>query len=219
LNLDNPENWQPQMLTGLRADPPLFVAAAGSAATGDRDLNQEDVDWVDKGQSLRPAAVLVPIVCHADGPTMLLTQRTDHLNHHAGQISFPGGRAEAEDDGPIGTALRETEEEIGLGAEFIDIQGYLDAYETGTGFHITPVVGFVRPGFSLVPDDFEVAEVFEVPLAFLLDPDNHEQHSRTWNGRKRRYFAMPYHGYYIWGATAGIIMNLYRRVYGLNQPT
>ncbi|HZD26831.1 MAG TPA: CoA pyrophosphatase [Alphaproteobacteria bacterium] len=172
------------------------------------------MDWVDANQALKPAAVLVPIV-ERDEPTVLLTKRTDHLHHHAGQISFPGGRVEEQDAGVVETALRETEEEIGLDRGFVEIAGFLDEYQTGTGFHIVPVVGFVRPGFTLQPDEFEVAEVFEVPLGFLFDPANHQQHARIWNGRERRYYAMPYRDYYIWGATAGMLMNLYRRVHGL----
>lgn len=169
--------------------------------------------------SLRPAAVLVPLVERPDGLTVLLTKRTDHLHDHAGQVSFPGGRVEAHDDDAIATALRETEEEIGLPRDFVRIAGYLDAYETGTGFHITPVVGFVRPGFRLELDSFEVAEAFEVPLAFILDEANHQRHSRVWQGRRRHYYAMPYGDKYIWGATAGMLMNLYRRLLsGLEQP-
>lgn len=199
----------------LRPTPPPVVLAAGSAVSGDHELNREYRAWVDPGVVLRPAAVLVPIVRHDGGATMLLTRRTDHLHHHAGQISFPGGRVEAGDAGPDDTALRETEEEIGLMRAHIEIIGYLDAYETGTGFHISPVVGLVKPGFRLALDEFEVAEAFEVPLAFLLDPANHQRHSRVWQGRKRSYYAMPYGEHYIWGATAGMIMNLYRRVHGL----
>lgn len=187
----------------------------GRPSTGDFDLNPFMQDWLPDAQKLKPAAVLVPIVEHADGPTVLLTQRTDHLKHHAGQVSFPGGRVEAHDTSAIDTALRETEEEIGLDRSHVEIVGYLDAYETGTGFHITPVVGFVRPGFTLELDEFEVAEAFEVPLSFLFDPANHQRHSRMHQGSERRYFAMPYNDYYIWGATAGMLMNLYRRVHGL----
>lgn len=187
----------------------------GRPSTGDFDLNPFMQDWLPDVQTLKAAAVLVPIVEHSDEPTVLLTQRTDHLKHHAGQVSFPGGRVEQQDTSAIDTALRETEEEIGLHRSHIEIAGYLDAYETGTGFHITPVVGFVRPGFDLELDEFEVAEAFEVPLSFLFDPANHQRHSRTHQGRERRYFAMPYNDYYIWGATAGMLMNLYRRVHGL----
>ncbi|WP_287463760.1 CoA pyrophosphatase [Accumulibacter sp.] len=157
-----------------------------------------------------PAAVLFPIVRRDDGPTVLLTQRTAHLKDHPGQISFPGGRCESADASPVHTALREAAEEIGLAAAHVDIAGYLPEYLTSTGFRVTPVVAMVTPPFELQVDAFEVAEVFEVPLSFLLDPANHQRHSLHYRGRLRHYYAMPYRGYFIWGATAGIIMSLYR---------
>jgi len=168
-------------------------------------------DGVDD-QPLTPAAVLFPIVLRDGGQTVLLTQRTAHLRDHAGQISFPGGRVEAEDISPSHTALRETEEEIGLPRERIEILGFLPEYCTGTGFRVTPVVALVQPPFELQPDPFEVAEVFEVPLAFLLDPANHQQHSLHYRGALRNYFAMPYGDYFIWGATAGMIRSLSERL-------
>ncbi|UCV21784.1 CoA pyrophosphatase [Ferribacterium limneticum] len=174
-------------------------------------------DGVDD-QSLIPAAVLFPIVLRDGGQTVLLTQRTAHLRDHAGQISFPGGRVEAEDLSPSHTALRETEEEIGLPRERIEILGFLPEYRTGTGFRVTPVVALVLPPFDLRPDPFEVAEVFEVPLAFLLDPANHQQHSLHYRGALRNYFAMPYGDYFIWGATAGMIRSLSERL-GLLHST
>ncbi len=183
--------------------------------SGDFELNPMMKEWVEEDQALRPAAVLVPIVRHQNGLTMLLTQRTDHLHHHAGQVSFPGGRVEDSDHDSIETALRETEEEIGLDRSSVETVGYLDAYETGTGFHIVPVVGFVTPGFDLMLDAFEVAEAFEVPMSFLLDRENQQRHSRVWQGRERKFYAMPYKEFYIWGATAGMIMNLSRRIDGL----
>ena len=161
---------------------------------------------------LTPAAVLFPIVLRDSGATVLLTQRTAHLRDHAGQISFPGGRVEAEDLSPSHTALRETEEEIGLAREHIEILGFLPEYRTGTGFRVTPVVALVTPPFDLKPDPFEVAEVFEVPLAFLLDPDNHKPHSMHYRGALRHFFAMPYGDYFIWGATAGMIRSLTQRL-------
>ena len=199
----------------LLAEAANYEGRAGRSRTGDHDLNPFMRDWVEPEQRLTAAAVLVPLVDRRAGMTVLLTKRTDHLHHHAGQVSFPGGRVEASDESAVDTALRETEEEIGLAREHVEVAGYLDAYETGTGFHITPVVGFVRPGFSLDLDAFEVADAFEVPLSFLFDPANHQRHSRTWNGRERHYYAMPYDDYYIWGATAGMLMNLYRRVHDL----
>lgn len=163
-------------------------------------------------QVLTPAAVLFPIVQRDRQQTVLLTQRTAHLRDHAGQISFPGGRVEAEDLSPVHTALRETEEEIGLARDRVEILGFLPEYRTGTGFRVTPVVGLVQAPFELKPDPFEVAEVFEVPLAFLLDPANHQQHSMHYRGAMRQYFAMPYGDYFIWGATAGMIRSLTERL-------
>lgn len=160
-------------------------------------------------RKLTPASVLVPIVLRPDAPTVLLTQRTEHLRDHPGQISFPGGRAEPEDASPAHTALREAEEEIGLHAAHIEIAGYLPEYRTITGFSVTPVVAMVTPPFDLRLDTFEVAEAFEVPLAFLLDPANHQKHSLHHSGKLRYYYAMPYGNYFIWGATAGMIMSLY----------
>ena len=156
------------------------------------------------------AAVLVPIVNRSTGPTLLLTQRTDHLADHAGQVSFPGGRAEPEDVDPIDTALRETAEEIGLAPRHVEVLGLLPEYWTITGYRVTPVVGWVEPPFSLTLDRYEVAEAFEVPLEFLMDPASHEQRSYDYQGRRRSYFAMPYDGRLIWGATAAMIVNLQR---------
>jgi 8-oxo-dGTP pyrophosphatase MutT (NUDIX family) len=161
---------------------------------------------------LTPAAVLFPIVQRGSGETVLLTQRTAHLRDHAGQISFPGGRVEADDPSPLHTALRETEEEIGLAREHVEILGFLPEYHTGTGFRVTPVVALLTPPFELAPDPFEVAEVFEVPLAFLLDPANHKRHSLHYRGALRHFFAMPYGDYFIWGATAGMIRSLSERL-------
>ncbi|HAY28347.1 MAG TPA: CoA pyrophosphatase [Candidatus Accumulibacter sp.] len=163
-------------------------------------------------EELMPAAVLFPIVQRGGEPTVLLTQRTEHLRDHPGQISFPGGRCESADPSPAHTALREAAEEIGLAAAHVEIAGYLPEYLTSTGFRVTPVVAMVTPPFELQLDSFEVAEVFEVPLAFLLDPVNHQRHSLHYRGKLRHYYAMPYRGYFIWGATAGIIMSLYRAI-------
>lgn len=162
---------------------------------------------------LIPAAVLFPIVLHPM-PTVLLTQRTAHLRDHPGQISFPGGRVEPEDMTPGETALREAAEEIGLPRTQVEIVGFLPEYRTGTGFRVTPVVGFVRPPVLPVPDPFEVAEVFEVPLTFLLDATNHQRQSMHYRGRQREFYAMPYEDRFIWGATAGMIRSLYERLMG-----
>lgn len=172
---------------------------------GDYDLNP---DYRPAG-ALTPAAVLVPIIEHAGGMTVLLTQRTDHLNDHAGQVSFPGGKIDDTDADEIEAALRETQEEVGIEPGLVEVVGRLDDYITGTGFTITPVVGLLQPGFTVTPDPFEVADVFEVPLAFFLDAANHHRESRFWKGRERHFYVMPYEDRYIWGATAGMLVNLY----------
>jgi 8-oxo-dGTP pyrophosphatase MutT (NUDIX family) len=166
------------------------------------------------GGDLTAAAVLVPIVERGDGLTLLLTQRTAHLNDHPGQISFPGGRAEAHDDSSVSTALREAQEEIGLDPARVDVIGTLPEYRTITRFSVTPVVAIVRPPFALTLDRFEVAEAFEAPLDFLLDERNHERHVVELAGARRHYYAMPWQGRFIWGATAGMIVGLHRFLAG-----
>lgn len=160
-----------------------------------------------------PAAVLVAIVMHAS-PTVLLTQRTAHLPTHAGQIAFPGGKLDAGDASAQAAALREAQEEVGLAAEWVEIIGELPAYATGTAFMVTPVVALVRPGFLLQPNPGEVADVFEVPLTHLMNPAHHRHHEAVWQGQNRRWLSMPYQDgleqRYIWGATAGMLRNLYR---------
>jgi 8-oxo-dGTP pyrophosphatase MutT (NUDIX family) len=168
--------------------------------------------WQNQNFDPMPAAVLVPLVEHSSGLTVLLTQRTDHLHHHPGQISFPGGRVEEEDCDPVTTAIRETEEEIGLHRDYLDVVGFLDPYQTVTGFRVTPVVAFVEPGFQLELDAFEVAEAFEVPLSFVLDPSHHERQSREVRGRERGYYVLWYDGRRIWGATAAMLINLYDKL-------
>jgi 8-oxo-dGTP pyrophosphatase MutT (NUDIX family) len=175
------------------------------APRGHHDLNP----GTRSASPLTRAAVLVPLIVHMDRTTVLLTRRTEHLAKHPGQISFPGGHMEDEDGTPEETALRETEEEIGLHRRHIDIVGRLDDYETRTGFRVTPVVAMVTPHFDLKPDPHEVAEAFEVPLAFLLDPVNHRRHSRLFEGTEREFYAMPFNENFIWGATAGMLVNLY----------
>jgi 8-oxo-dGTP pyrophosphatase MutT (NUDIX family) len=162
------------------------------------------------------ASVLVALVDREDGLAVLLTRRTDHLKDHAGQISFPGGRAEPEDADAVATALRETEEEIGLLRRHVDVIGALPAYTTVTNFVVTPVVALIAPGFALQPDPFEVAEAFEVPLAFLMNPAHHQRRAFEWQGRRREFLAMPWRPseanepYFIWGATAAMLRNFYR---------
>jgi 8-oxo-dGTP pyrophosphatase MutT (NUDIX family) len=161
---------------------------------------------------LREAAVLIPLVMHESGATVLLTRRTSHLHDHAGQISFPGGGIEEHDPSPVAAALRETEEEVGLRAESVEVLGSLPRYATATGYVVTPVVGLVTPGFSLAVDAFEVEEVFEPPLAFLMDPANHERRLVDFDGMRRTFYAMPYGAarrYFIWGATAAMLRNFY----------
>jgi 8-oxo-dGTP pyrophosphatase MutT (NUDIX family) len=176
-----------------------------------------DVDPVLKAiaavRPIKPAAVLVPVVERAE-PTVLLTQRTVHLPQHAGQIAFPGGKIDASDATPLAAALREADEEIGLGAGAVDPMGYLDVYMTTLGYRIVPVVARVRPGFSLTLNPGEVEDTFEVPLSFLMELANHQIHSREWQGMTRTYYAIPFGERYIWGVTAGIVRNLYQRVYG-----
>ncbi len=172
---------------------------------GDHDLNDEDMRHPGP---LTPAAVLVPLVDRADGMTILLTQRTAHLTDHAGQISFPGGRIEERDRNPEEAALREAFEEVGLPPERVEPVGRLDDYETRTGFIIHPVVALVEPPFPVNPDPFEVAEVFEVPLGFVLDRANHHLEQRVYRGRERQFYVLPYDDRYIWGATAGMLVNL-----------
>jgi 8-oxo-dGTP pyrophosphatase MutT (NUDIX family) len=183
------------------------------AERGDHDLNP-DMDLIEEfSKDARPAAVLVPIVDRRPHLTVLLTQRTDLLPTHAGQISFPGGKIETHDQTPLGTALRETHEEIGLSGHHIEFLGFLDSYQTATGFRIAPAVAIIEKDLPLVLDEREVAEVFEVPLNFLMNDKNHQKHSVSWKGRKRFFYAMPYENRYIWGATAGILRNLYERLY------
>lgn len=158
---------------------------------------------------LVPASVLVPIVVREDGPTILLTERTAHLNDHAGQVSFPGGSAEPEDVDAIATALRESEEEIGLDRSRVEVIGRLPDYPTITGFNVVPIVALVRPPFSLTLDAFEVAEAFEVPLGFVFDPAHHERREIVMDSHVRHFVAMPYGSHFIWGATASMLRNLY----------
>jgi 8-oxo-dGTP pyrophosphatase MutT (NUDIX family) len=159
--------------------------------------------------NLIPAAVLIPVVNREDELKVLFTRRTANLAKHAGQISFPGGHIEESDNEPVDAALRETEEEVGLPRHHIDVIGQLENYISRTGFEITPIVGVIEPPFTVVPQPSEVAEVFEVPLSFLLNPENHHRHTREISGENREFYAMPYGEYYIWGVTAGILVNLY----------
>jgi 8-oxo-dGTP pyrophosphatase MutT (NUDIX family) len=183
----------------LKRTPPAFAVYGDDGARREAD-------------ALTRAAVLVPIVAHAGGLTVLFTQRTTHLKAHSGQVSFPGGRAEPHDPTPEFTALRETEEEIGLSADAVEVLARLPEYCTRTGYCVTPVVGLLAPPLALSPDPREVAEVFEVPLSFLLDARNHRRETREFQGRSVGFYSIPYADRYIWGATAGMLLTLCRHV-------
>jgi 8-oxo-dGTP pyrophosphatase MutT (NUDIX family) len=185
---------------------PSLIPPSGDQGT-DRML-----EILAREQPIRPAAVLIPVIDRPQ-PTVLLTQRSTHLNEHAGQISFPGGKIDAADASPLDAALREAEEEVGLAREFVDPIGYLDLYGTSFGFRILPTVARVKPGFKLRISPSEVDDAFEVPLAFLMNPANHQLHSKLFRGVERFYYAMPYGERYIWGATAGILRVLYERIF------
>ena len=185
-------------LTGCPSALPARLLA------GDHALNPGS----SRSPRLTPAAVLVPLVERKEGVTVLLTLRTDHLYDHAGQISFPGGRVDTVDTDAVAAALRETEEETGIPGTRVEVVGRLPDYETRTGFIVTPVVGFIAPPFEIAADPFEVAEVFEVPLSFVLDRANHRRQSRVWQGAERWFYVLPFEDRYIWGATAGMLVNL-----------
>jgi len=190
---------------GRSADVALRSSADAALPRGDHDLNPE---LYDPDQALRQAAVLVPLVDYGSELTVLLTRRSSQLVHHAGQISFPGGRIEESDPDAVAAALRETKEEVGLDAACIRLIGQLDTYVVRSGFHVSPFVGLVRPPLTLVLDCNEVEEAFEVPLNFFLKPGAKQRHSRVFRGEERHFFAYPYENYYIWGATAGMLGNL-----------
>ncbi|RFU46744.1 CoA pyrophosphatase [Paraburkholderia sp. DHOC27] len=205
-------------------DLPL-VAPARLTPDGLRARFEQRLSWTTEAEDPRwkefsdprVAAVLVPLAVREDGITVLLTQRADHLNDHAGQVSFPGGRHEPFDANATATALREAQEEVGLDPARVEVLGALPDYLTGTGFRVTPVVALVHPPFTVKADSFEVAEIFEVPLSFLMDPAHHQIRVFRWEGGERRFFAMPYPrgdaeegDYFIWGATAGMLRNFYR---------
>jgi 8-oxo-dGTP pyrophosphatase MutT (NUDIX family) len=185
---------------------PNIIPESGDPGT-DRML-----EIIAREQPVRPAAVLIPVVDHKE-PTVLLTQRSPNLSEHAGQVAFPGGKIDATDKSPLDAALREAWEEVGLDRSFIDPIGYLDVYGTGFGFRILPTVARVKPGFKLTINHSEVVDAFEVPLSFLMNPANHQIHSKEFRGMERSYYAMPFAERYIWGATAGILRVLYERIY------
>jgi 8-oxo-dGTP pyrophosphatase MutT (NUDIX family) len=185
-----------------------LAQAAGRIMTDPEDLWHQQT--IPSGVRVKHAAVLVPLVARADGTQVLFTQRTSHLHDHAGQISFPGGRVEPDDRHREDTALRETEEEIGLPRDRIEVLGSLPEHEMQSGFSITPVVGWIVPPYEVSPDPFEVHDVFEAPLAHFLDAANYQRRRYVLEGYDRRYLAIPYGGRYIWGATAAMLYLLQR---------
>jgi 8-oxo-dGTP pyrophosphatase MutT (NUDIX family) len=193
--------------------PPALIDPMAHGARGDLDLNP--TMWERAGViANKPAAVLIPIIDRSE-PMVLLTLRTQDLANHAGQVAFPGGKIDPVDDSPVAAALREAKEEIGLLPTLVEPLGYLDLYLTFTGFRVLPTVARVKPDFTLALNPREVTETFEVPLAFLMTPANHQRKSRDWKGITREFYAIPFENHYIWGITAGIVRNLYERVYGL----
>lgn len=218
---DLPTKARLDQTMGLSQSPPLsftrerllrwLASSDVVAASGDERFadDGETLRMVPRDRPLKPAAVLVLMVNH-DIPTIVFTQRTAHLTDHAGQISFPGGRVEEDDADASATALREAQEETGVDPSAIEILGALPYYTTGTGYRITPIVGWAPSALRYAPDPSEVAEVFEVPATFLLDPANHRQESAMYKGRMRSYYAIPFRERYIWGATAGMLITLSR---------
>lgn len=208
-----PSLGDPTIDPGLALDKTHPQDSGAIAQPSDFDLNPGAINEVSGHIGARPAAVLVPIMARSP-PTVLFTQRPDHMPEHSGQISFPGGKKDVLDANLTATALREAKEEIGLAASELEIIGYLDAYQTGTGYLIAPMIAMVKETFVAQPNAAEVAEVFEVPLAFLMDARNHKTHSRMINGQSRKFYAMPFEDRYIWGVTAGILKNLHTRLFG-----
>ena len=197
--------------TRLRPEPPGFLEPRCDLK-GDHALNPATWGALPSAAP-RVAAVLVPVVEHDGAPSILLTERASGLRNHSGQIAFPGGRTDPEDPSAIDTALREAEEEIGLDRAFVRPLGFLDPYLSSSNYFVLPVLALVSPDAPLVPNPDEVADVFEVPLSFLMDEANHELHARSWKGAIRQYYAMPFGRRYIWGVTAGILRNMYERLY------
>lgn len=184
-----------------------------SETVGDHVFNPEFTsDYLE--QEHKPAAVLVPVVRRNDDATVLFTKRTENLSSHPGQVAFPGGKIDRSDPSAVAAALRETEEEIGLGPGSVEVIGTAPDYLTGSGYHIVPVLGLVEPDTELVLNEYEVSDVFEVPLSYLMNPDNHIVGSRIWKDHLRIYYEIPYQDRHIWGVTAGLVRILYERLYG-----
>ncbi|MEM7544123.1 MAG: CoA pyrophosphatase [Pseudomonadota bacterium] len=183
----------------------------------DYDLNPDIKTGLNKQRLLRPAAVLCGVVERSDGLHVFLTQRPSTMREHAGQIAFPGGKIDGDDEGAVAAALREAEEEIGLPASAASVIGLIDPYETGTGFRVDPVIAAIDPDFVARPDPREVDDIFETPLDFLMDPANLRLHTGEWGGHQRQYYAIPWRGRYIWGATAGMLKSLSDRIAALSE--
>jgi 8-oxo-dGTP pyrophosphatase MutT (NUDIX family) len=194
----------------LTLDLPEDVFSRDIPKTGDHNLNRAKFTYVGPG---KPAAVMIPVIARPEGVTVLLTLRTSHLRAHPGQIAFPGGRMDPEDVSPAAAAFREAMEEIGLKADYATALGYLDAYQTGTGYRVIPLVAMVQPGFELIVNPDEVDATFEVPLEYLMQPDNQKLHHKEIDGVMRSFYAFPFGERYIWGVTAGILHNFYERLY------
>lgn len=193
------------LIERLRAS---FAAPVPARLAGDQDFGPYGTDAIARPV---PAAVLVPLVRRPE-PGLLLTTRTSHLRNHGGQVAFPGGRIDADDEGPVAAALREAEEEIGLPPGAVEVLGLADRYHTGTGYAVHPVIGSIAPDLELRPNPDEVADMFEVPLAFALDPANHLLRETEWKGKLRRFYVIEWEGRMIWGATAGMLVNLSARL-------
>ncbi|MES2845705.1 MAG: CoA pyrophosphatase [Pseudomonadota bacterium] len=198
----------------MTPDEEFLRAALARPARPSSDFDLNPALVLPPGRVLRPAAVLIAVWLRPTGAQLILTKRASHLQHHPGQIAFPGGKVDAGDDGAVGAALRETHEEVGLPPERVQVLGILPPHETVTGFSVTPVLGLVRDDFIPIPEAGEVEEVFTVPLCHVLDPGRYRIERRLWRGEWRRYYAVPYGPYYTWGATARILRGLADRVQG-----
>ena len=209
--MNAPVTIRPLSAADFRARVAKFADAPEGDIWGDHMFNPGTREAIVR-EGLRAAAVLIPVVDHSEGATVLLTKRTEKLKSHAGQVAFPGGKIDPGEDA-LEAALREAEEEVGLARRHIEPFAALDPYLSGSGYRIMPIVAEIRPPFDLEINHEEVAETFEAPFAFVMDPANHQRQSREWKGAMRHYYAMPWESHYIWGVTAGILRNMYERLY------
>lgn len=212
------QGWQARAATASRLPGGQWLHPLDAPPTGPAWNLDELDDLLPASQPRTPAAVLIALVPRIEGAAVLLTRRTEQLSHHAGQVSFPGGRIEAADAGPLAAALREAFEEVALLPGWLQPMGYIDPYDTISGFRVQPVVAWLDPGYRAVPDPGEVAEAFEVPLDFLLDPANCELRSADYRGRMRHYYQFRFGRHLIWGATAAMLVNLRHRLAGDWRP-